>query len=229
VIVQAMPWQSMAIEVPCYNEPLRCAQRANIGIHAFEKGEPLPNTDMLWLTSPSNPSGELAQFPHDKSGVLDESYMPFSQRKTLGLIDNVIRLGSLTKTFCIPGLRLGYVVADKASIEQLQQWLAPWPASTLALHVLPKLLDEVDTRDAYIEQARTRLMQLLTKHGWISQPSHASFILAKPPHAMPDFKAHHILVRFFPEWAPLAGWVRLGLPNTESDWQRLDKALSLSA
>ncbi|MDQ7005176.1 MAG: aminotransferase class I/II-fold pyridoxal phosphate-dependent enzyme [Ghiorsea sp.] len=229
VIFQAMPWQSMAIEVPCYNEPIRCATRAGCAVHAFEKHTLLPPTDMLWLTSPHNPTGEEKVFPKNRQGVLDESYMPFAQRKNLGVLDGVIRLGSLTKTFCVPGLRLGYVVADTTTIKQLQAWLSPWPAPTLALHLLPKLLVEAKQRDEMIVQARKRLTTLLEKHNWQVQPSQASFILAQPPQNMPDFAKHRILVRLFPEWQQLQNWVRLGFPNTAQDWQRLEDVLTTSS
>ncbi len=226
VIFQAMPWQSMAIEVPCYNEPIRCATRASCAVHVFEKGMQQPHTDMLWQTSPHNPTGEAKVFPENRQGVFDESYMPFEERQRLGVLGGVVRLGSLTKTFCIPGLRLGYVVADTTTIQQLKDWLSPWPAPTLALHLLPKLLAEAKQRDEVIVQARQRLSTLLEKNDWQVQPSQASFVLAQPPQNMPDFAKHHILVRLFPEWQQLQGWVRLGFPNTAQDWQRLEEAIS---
>jgi len=225
VIFQAMAWSSLAIEVPCYNEPIRCARRAGYQVNAFEAGEAIPKADAFWLTSPSNPFGATQSFPQNGVGVLDESYMPFAQRRTLQVMDDVIRLGSLTKTFCIPGLRLGYVIADTKLITQLNQWLSPWPASTLALHVLPRLLAEADVRDAEIVQGRERLTDLSHQHGWQTIPSHASFLLAKPQEKMPDFAAAKILVRTFPEWPQLQGWVRFGLPGDEQHWKRLEQAL----
>ncbi len=232
VIFPAMGWQSMAIQIPCYNEPIRCAKRAGCQVLAYEMGRP-PNAEMLWLTSPSNPAGENAWPQPDAAHLtpnmvcLDESYMPFAQRRMLGLPADVIRIGSLTKTFCIPGLRLGYVVADTAIIRQLNDWLPPWPASTLALHLLPKLLPEADCRDKQIIVARERLTTLLETAGWQVQPSQASFIMAKPGHAMPDFAEQRILVRQFPEWPQLAGWVRFGFPGDEPDWQRLQDTITL--
>ncbi|RME34805.1 MAG: hypothetical protein D6794_10170, partial [Deltaproteobacteria bacterium] len=75
VVFQAMGWRSLAIEVPCYSEPLRCARRAGCAVRGFASGEP-PKADALWLTSPHNPSGEIRSWPVGRVGVLDESYMP---------------------------------------------------------------------------------------------------------------------------------------------------------
>jgi len=231
VVFQAMCWRSMSIHTPCYNEPIRCARRAGCIVLPFEIGAP-PAADVFWMTSPSNPTGErewpLNDASHPSSGriCLDESYMPFSQRRNLGLMSDVIRIGSLTKIFSIPGLRLGYVIADKETIEQLNHWLPPWPASTLALHVLPKLLLEADLRDGEIMAARARLQALLEMTGWRVRPSAASFLMAQREQgSLPNFASRRILVRQFHEWPQLTGWIRFGLPGYKDGWQRLEEAL----
>lgn len=228
VVFTAMGWRSLAIEVPCYSEPLRCARRAGCRLLPFEQDQPIPQAEVLWWTSPANPHGGDRPFPGGFSGLLDESYMVFAERRRLGLIPGVIRLGSLTKSLCIPGLRLGYAVADAVSVERLKQWLPPWPASTLALHLLPALLPEADRRDAAIAVARRRLAELLGRSGWQLRPSAASFLLARPEKVMPAFAEHRILVRHFPEWPQLTGWVRFGLPGSEADWKRLEEVLCRS-
>jgi len=195
VIFSAMAWQSMAIRIPCYNEPIRCAKRSDCEVRAFESEQAIPIADILWMTSPSNPFGDEVLLPEEGNIVLDESYMPFAQRRLLGLKQNIIRIGSLTKSLCIPGLRLGYVIAKSDTIEQLNTWLPPWPSSTLALHLLPELINEADQRDAQIDVARERLIQLLEQYHWQVKPSKASFVLARPESHTPDFSQHRILVR----------------------------------
>jgi len=69
------------------------------------------------------------------------------------------------------------------------------------------------------------LLGLLKKYDWQYYQSHASFVLARAPVATPDFAAKKILVREFPEWSQLQGWVRFGLPYSDDDWQRLEAAL----
>ena len=86
----------------------------------------------------------------------------------------------------------------------------------------------VDDRPFYgPESARQRLTDLLERYDWEVRPSEASFIMARPKATIPDFAKHHILVRQFPEWPQLAGWVRFGFPGAESVWQRLEEALTL--
>lgn len=225
VLVQAMGWRSMAIRTPCYSEPVRCAERAGCRILPFGIEEDMPAADAVWWTSPHNPTGDMQPFPAGSHGVLDESYMPFADRAALGVMDGVTRVGSLTKSFAIPGLRLGYVVAERGVVEQLKAWLPPWPAPTFALHLLPELLKEADERDAAIVRHRQRLIELLERAGWSVLPSQASFVLARPPKEIPDFAAARIMVRLFPEWQELAGWVRFGLPGSEAAWQRLQEVL----
>ncbi len=47
VVFHAMGWRSLAIEVPCYNEPVRCARRAGCRVVAFEHGKILPDSEAL--------------------------------------------------------------------------------------------------------------------------------------------------------------------------------------
>jgi histidinol-phosphate/aromatic aminotransferase/cobyric acid decarboxylase-like protein len=226
VMFQAMAWRSMAIRTPCYAEPVRCARRSGCRILPFGEGEAAPAAEAVWWTTPANPTGLAEPFPAGRSGAIDESYMPFAERRGLGVMPGVVRIGSLTKSFAIPGLRIGYVVAEVALLERLDHWLPPWPAPTQALHLLPQLLAEADARDAAVAAARCRLETLLKAHGWQMRPSAASFVLARPRDGrQPSFAEARILVRSFPEWPELAGWWRLGLPGSEAEWQRLEAVL----
>jgi len=224
-VFQAFGWSSIAIQTPCYSEPVRCAERSGCAVIPFQAGDDIPGADMLWWTSPHNPTGSVAKFPEGFHGVLDESYMPFSQRRDMRLLPGVMRIGSLTKTFCIPGLRLGYVIASSDDIRRLKLWMPPWPAPTIALHLLPELLPQADERDAIVSRGCIRLTALLAQHGWEICPSTTSFVLARPNGDMPDFASHRILARTFPEWPELAGWFRFGIPGDAPAWQRLEEAL----
>ncbi len=230
VVFQAMRWSSVSLRIPCYHEPIRCARRAGCRLIPYLRGEPVPVAEACWLISPSNPFGDVQPFPSGMTGVWDESYMEFAQRRRTGLIPGVIRLGSLTKLFCIPGLRLGYVIAETALIERLRQWLPPWPASSLCLHLLPALLPEADARDAEIRRCRQQLARLLRRYGWQVFASQASFILARPPATpLPAADDYQLLLRHFPEWPQLGAAIRFGLPGSPRCWQRLEVFLAAAA
>ncbi|MDQ6964216.1 MAG: aminotransferase class I/II-fold pyridoxal phosphate-dependent enzyme, partial [Mariprofundales bacterium] len=166
-IFPALGWHSMAIRTPCYSEPLRCARRSHCQVITYSSGTP-PPADILWITSPNNPCGRVsAPLREGREQLWDESYAPFAQRRAMGVSDNIVRIGSLTKTFCIPGLRLGYIVAAESTIAQLRHWLPPWPAATIALHLVAQLLPEADRRDHAVVAARQRLTTLLNRHNWL--------------------------------------------------------------
>ena len=228
VVFSAMGWRSVAIHQPSYVEALRCARRAGVAVQSFALGEPPPAADALWVTDPHNPSGARCPLPRERNGVVDESYLAFGEREKVGITPQWLRLGSLTKVFAIPGLRLGYAVGAPEQIERLARWLPPWPATTLALYLLPELLVEAPGRDAALAAGRERLAALLRRHGFAVRESAASFILTRPAgRPAPDFSNRRILVRSFPEWPELHGWLRLGIPGGEADWDRLEAALCL--
>lgn len=65
--------------------------------------------------------------------VVDEAYLPmFEGVEGTGLAANVAVLRSLTKIFALPGLRLGYLLADGPVAAAVQATLPPWNVSSPA-------------------------------------------------------------------------------------------------
>jgi histidinol-phosphate aminotransferase len=100
---------------------------------------------LLWLCSPNNPSGryleedqfELIRKACVKNGtilILDEAYVCFvvSEKRYNPLRKNVIVLRSMTKDFSIPGLRLGYLMAEEDLISSIKKWQPEWSISSPA-------------------------------------------------------------------------------------------------
>lgn len=103
--------------------------------------------DTVWLGIPNNPDGTIinnetiscfcTQNPHT-TFVIDAAYDELCPRygsvKSLQLrLRNLITIHSLTKTFGIPGLRLGYIVADRQVIDTLRSLRPPWSVNAMAL------------------------------------------------------------------------------------------------
>ena len=98
----------------------------------------LPDNDanthsILWLCNPNNPTGTVVtpetirqyarQFDYV---VVDQSYEDYTQAPMLTPLDvvssdNILQLHSLTKTYAIPGLRIGYIIAPSHLIGLLRQ------------------------------------------------------------------------------------------------------------
>lgn len=65
--------------------------------------------------------------------VVDEAYLPmFEDACGVRLAANVAILGSMTKVFALPGLRLGWLTADRDVASAVQAALPPWNVSSPA-------------------------------------------------------------------------------------------------
>lgn len=115
--------------------------------HVFALQDIPQHTELCWLCSPNNPTGEVYEpsalltvfeaYPKTVF-VLDQSYAAFASDAGLALsqllhCNNVIVLHSMTKQFAIPGLRLGYFIAPQAIVERINQFRMPWSVNSLAI------------------------------------------------------------------------------------------------
>ncbi|HVI45272.1 MAG TPA: aminotransferase class I/II-fold pyridoxal phosphate-dependent enzyme [Chitinophaga sp.] len=105
------------------------------------------SSDLVFLCNPNNPTGQaleeqalLQLVQHNKHTlfVIDEAYIQFTRATTsllphLHRLPNVLVLRSLTKTCCIPGLRLGYLAARKPLLDRVRSYRMPWSVNSLAL------------------------------------------------------------------------------------------------
>jgi len=151
-----------------------------------------------WRSNPHNPTGLLAD-PGDRAAVWDEAFFPIATgRWTRGDADAVV-VGSLTKVFACPGLRVGYVLApDTTFAGRLRQLQPEWSVNSLACAVLPELLGEADLPawSAEIATLRTELVQLLAAAGLRADHSDASFVLVRDAAGVRDhLAARGVLVR----------------------------------
>ena len=110
--------------------------------------QPLPaGCEVLWVCNPNNPTGAvLAREPllawidaHPGTVfVVDLAYADFCATAPLTAQDavsraNLILVHSLTKTYGLPGLRLGYLVTSAGLRARLAAGLVPWSVNSLAL------------------------------------------------------------------------------------------------
>jgi len=150
-----------------------------------------------WRSNPHNPTGRLAA-PDDTAAVWDEAFYPLATGAwTRGDPDAVV-VGSLTKLFACPGLRLGYVLADPARVATLADRQPAWSVGSVACAALPALLATADLPGwaARLDAARDDLAALLRRAGLHPLDSRAPFVLVPDAAGLRDHLAgHRILVR----------------------------------
>ena len=116
-----------------------------------------------WRSNPRNPTGELAA-PDDVAAVWDEAFWPLATGTwTRGDVGSVV-VGSLTKLFACPGLRVGYVLApDAALADEVRRRQPAWSVSGLACASVPELLARADLPAwaAGVGELRTALVDVL--------------------------------------------------------------------
>lgn len=162
-----------------------------------EIAETLVADDLLFINNPNNPTGNL--FPREEllqlldlvnarsaKLVLDESFIDFVEDRSASLRevsgqDNLVILGSLTKFFALPGLRIGYALSSQANIRQMGKMLPPWRINTLALLAGEAALQDKDyskKTHQLITVERAFMQDGLSQiEGLKVYPSQANFIL----------------------------------------------------
>ncbi|MBI3575850.1 MAG: threonine-phosphate decarboxylase [Gammaproteobacteria bacterium] len=198
--------------------------------------------DVLVLANPNNPTGEA--FDREmllkwharlaaRGGwlVVDEAFMDATPECSLASETQrggLIVLRSLGKFFGLAGARVGFVLAAPALLATLCEQIGPWTVSGPARAVARAALADRIWQEAArprLRQAAARLADLLARHGLRPVGGTALFQWAPTPQArsLHDALAHQgILTRLFTDPTGL----RFGLPGTETEWQRLEAALT---
>lgn len=102
---------------------------------------------ILYLDTPNNPTGfqfekrDLERLIREFKGlvIIDEAYVEFSDYSIIDMakkINNLIVLRTLSKSFGLAGLRVGYFVANAQIIDTFTRVIQyPYPLNTLAIEV----------------------------------------------------------------------------------------------
>lgn len=105
------------------------------------------DTNLVWLGNPNNPDGKqfdadyienLCKQNPNTYFVVDEAYTGLCSKDCSSIskvhtTENLILIRSLTKVFAIPGLRLGYIVANPSICEKIRSLKMPWSVNSIAI------------------------------------------------------------------------------------------------
>ncbi len=180
-----------------------------------------------WRSNPHNPTGRLAEC-HEHAAVWDEAFYPLATGHWTRGDRGAIVVGSLTKLFACPGLRIGYVIADDTDvIERLRRRQPAWSVGSLALALVPRFLALADLPAwaAGIADLRDELSSVLVSAGLRPLPSDASWLLVEGAEDLRRRLAlQGVLVRDATSFG-LPGCARVAVPD-EAGLERLTLALA---
>ena len=132
---------------------------------------PPPWADVLWITNPHNPTGQLwsresleplieryalvicdvAFLPLVPGGEL-QSLIPLVQEYAL-----LVVIRSLTKLYGFAGLRLGYAIGQPDRLQRWAAWRDPWPVNGLAAAIGERLLADPSRYQRHCQGVQRRL------------------------------------------------------------------------
>jgi histidinol-phosphate/aromatic aminotransferase/cobyric acid decarboxylase-like protein len=175
----------------------------------------LDATGLRWGSNPRNPTGRLAA-PDEHRDVWDEAFYPLATGRWTRRDPDAVVVGSLTKLFACPGLRLGYVIAsDDDLAERVRRRQPAWAVNALAVAVLPDLLGNADL-NRWAEQIavlRDALVAVLDAAGLIPDRSDANYVLIRDASGLREHLARHrVLVRDTATFG-IPNGVRIAVPD----------------
>ncbi len=167
-----------------------------------------------WRSNPSSPLGRLAA-DDEVAAVWDEAFYPLATGRWTRGDDTSWRLGSLTKLWACPGLRLGFFVApDGAAAAAARHRQPRWAVNGLALAALPRLLAATDLVGwhASLVAARSRFAAALRGLGLAVTETDANWVLVDRPGLRDALIPYGVVVRDCASFG-LHGWARVAVPT----------------
>ncbi|TVZ38292.1 histidinol-phosphate aminotransferase [Alteromonadaceae bacterium 2753L.S.0a.02] len=194
------------IPSPSFAMYLQCAKVENLEIHqpqyTREKGFPLQevlslindNTRVITIANPNNPSGTLvsrddivaiAKSAPEAVILVDECYYEYASVTVADLVaqyPNIVITRTFSKTWGIPSLRLGYIIAAKENILALLNVRGPYDINQLAIVAIRAALQNLDSVESYVDEvmqiSKPLLEDFLESHAIDYWPSGGNFIWA---------------------------------------------------
>ena len=190
-----------------------------LSYNADDELEVLPEDRLYWLCNPNNPTGNVVNsllFTHIIRQhprylyVVDQSYAdytlkPMIQPKDVTDCYNVMLIHSLSKKYCVPGMRLGYIFASPIIIDRLRQIRQPWTVNALAIEAGKYLIKNdpqmIPDLEEYLKEANRLHQNLSAIKGLMVMDTSTHFMLVNLDHGnTKDLKRwlienHGILIR----------------------------------
>lgn len=125
---------------------------------SWQEASELPRlkADLAFICSPNNPTGLIfndlqywLKLNPQCLFAVDEAFIDFTEKadsavSLMARFPNLLIMRSLTKIYAIPGLRLGYLLAQEEVVDSLMNIKQPWTVNTLAMAAGHYIYDHFD-------------------------------------------------------------------------------------
>lgn len=256
--LRALAPKRIMVPIPCFQEQPRAIQAAGAELVPHPMPElrldlegldpEAAGCDAVLLTNPHNPTGQCLERSalmewirrHPQTGlIIDEAFVDYAPHQTLlpGVLarPRTVVLRSLTKFYAMPGLRVGYALADGLTAGRMMALQEGWPVGQLELLAAQAALRDREFEQRSLEAFRIEgplFQERLLALGLHPMPSAGPYALVKLPEGLTGsglaaaLRPQGILVRTCASWAGLGDrYVRLAL-RSRSDQERLVEALA---
>jgi histidinol-phosphate aminotransferase len=202
------------------------------------------DTSLIAAVSPNNPTGgvvdidaieQVAAAAPGAAVLVDLAYGDFADVDLLPpalTLSNAVVVGSMSKSWCLPGLRIGWAVASVEVAAVLRAAGQPYAVSAPSLALAAAALDAgSEVRDAHVAQVRVErkeIDRLLRSLGVETSSSQANFVFGRSPRAQAirdGLAESGIAIRVWPNSPTLSDAVRITCPGETAAFARLTSAL----
>jgi histidinol-phosphate aminotransferase len=157
--------------------------------------EPPAEVKVFFLANPNSPVGFMYPISLVRSlaqkvqgiFVIDEAYVEFARENALPLVGelkNVIIVRTVSKSYSLAGVRLGYAIGSEQLIQEMFKVKDPFNVTRMTQALVAAALQDP-------EYFRKNIQQIIETRDWISKeavalgyriiPSQANFIFPQPP------------------------------------------------
>src|SRR6267143_4031794 len=183
---------------------------------------------LKFLVNPNSPTGtwhagtsvERVLMRSEGVVVLDEAYVDFAAESQLPLLakhENLLIVRTMSKSYALAGMRIGFALGSPAAIAALDAVKDSYNINRLAIVAAVAAIEDEAHHRKIVEYAvheRAWLEEQLREQGFEHSPSAANFVFVKPPlgnsaAAVADaLRERRILIRHY-DFDPIEGWFRI--------------------
>jgi histidinol-phosphate aminotransferase len=210
------------------------------------------NPNILFLTSPNAPlsigfsQAAIRCLAQKYSGliVIDEAYADFAEEDAIPLFhefNNIVITRTLSKSYALAGLRVGYAIAPMEVVEVLNKVRDPYNVNALSQAGAIAALQDVNYYKGTIENiisTREEYRDYFEKMGWKVNKSQANFLFIEPRDRLGNtglqvveslyhfLEENLVLVRYFKKHKETQNYIRVTI-GTDVEMKRFKEVVEI--